>query len=187
MIEPADCRMAADLHALAAATFPLACPPVLEPEPINRFISQKLSVKAFEGYLAESQAQILVGRETTNGQLVGYTLVLLKEPDNPQVAAMIGPRPAAELSKCYTLANYHGSGLAKALGQAAIAGAAQAGMVSMWLGVHQENRRAQRFYGKLGFRRLGVRRFDVGDRQMDDYVMGASLVDLNTTETERDR
>lgn len=179
--------MAADLHALAAATFPLACPPVLGPEQINRFVTRNLSTNAFTRYLADSQAQIRVGRDSASGQLIGYTLVLLQEPADPQVAAMIGPRPAAELSKCYTLQSYHGSGLALALGQAAMAEAQEAGMVSIWLGVHQDNKRAQGFYGKLGFVRIGVRRFDVGDSLMDDYVMGANLVGPRAAEAKRER
>jgi RimJ/RimL family protein N-acetyltransferase len=40
----------------------------------------------------------------------------------------------------------------------------------MWLGTNHGNRRAQRFYEKSGFERIGTKRFHVGERWEDDYV-----------------
>jgi len=45
----------------------------------------------------------------------------------------------------------------------------------MWLGVNQLNARAQRFYAKHGFERVGVKRFLVGDRFEDDFVYERAL------------
>ena len=53
--------------------------------------------------------------------------------------------------------------------------AADAGAAGMWLGVNEENARAQRFYGKHGFERVGAKRFLVGDRYEDDWVMEREL------------
>jgi ribosomal protein S18 acetylase RimI-like enzyme len=44
----------------------------------------------------------------------------------------------------------------------------------MWLGVYQENKRAKRFYEKLGFERVGEHDFWLGsDKQTDDIYLRA--------------
>ncbi len=45
----------------------------------------------------------------------------------------------------------------------------------MWLGVNQENERAQKFYAKSGFTRVGTKRFLVGDNYEHDYVFEQAL------------
>jgi ribosomal protein S18 acetylase RimI-like enzyme len=53
---------------------------------------------------------------------------------------------------------------------AAVALAEARGSLSIWLGVNQENARANRFYGKHGFEIAGPKRFLVGDRYEEDWV-----------------
>jgi ribosomal protein S18 acetylase RimI-like enzyme len=53
---------------------------------------------------------------------------------------------------------------------AAISEAAGSGAVSVWLGVNQQNVRANRFYEKQGFVLRGTRFFQVGDSTEADYV-----------------
>jgi ribosomal protein S18 acetylase RimI-like enzyme len=79
--------------------------------------------------------------------------------------------PAVELSKMYVLPDSHGSGVSTALMNAALAAAAELRGACLWLGVNQENRRAQRFYRKHGFAVHGTRTFMVGTRREHDYVM----------------
>ena len=55
--------------------------------------------------------------------------------------------------------------------------ARQRGAAGLWLGVNQLNERAQRFYGKSGFARVGTKRFLVGDRYEDDFVYERALAD----------
>ena len=62
----------------------------------------------------------------------------------------------------YLLPDYHGSGVASALMDTTLATAADWGARCVWLGVNQENQRAQRFYLKNGFTVSGTRTFHVG-------------------------
>ena len=64
----------------------------------------------------------------------------------------------------------HGAGIARALIDDGIARARAQGFAAMWLGVNQENVRANRFYEKMGFRLAGTKKFLVGERWEDDYV-----------------
>ncbi|MDY6999176.1 MAG: GNAT family N-acetyltransferase, partial [Actinomycetota bacterium] len=49
--------------------------------------------------------------------------------------------------------------------------AAGLGAVCVWLGVNQQNRRAQRFYAKHGFTVAGTKTFRLGEDIENDYVM----------------
>ncbi len=64
----------------------------------------------------------------------------------------------------------HGGGPAAGLIEDAVSLAVARGALSMWLGVNQENARANRFYEKHGFAIAGTKRFLVGERYEDDYV-----------------
>ena len=66
---------------------------------------------------------------------------------------------------------HHGTGVSTALTELTLATAAEWGAHCVWLGVNQENQRAQRFYVKSGFKISGTRTFQVGDRRENDYVM----------------
>jgi ribosomal protein S18 acetylase RimI-like enzyme len=163
---PAD---AAALHSVAAATFPLACPPDAKPEAIQHFIDEHLAVLNFERYLADPVRQLLIAE--VDGVGLGYTMLVFAEPTDPDVVAAITKRPTVELSKCYILADSHGSGLATELMTATLAAASDRGAAGVWLGVNQQNERANRFYAKHGFERVGTKKFLVGERWEDDYVL----------------
>lgn len=156
------------LHELARQTFPLACPPTTTPEAVTEFIAQYLSVESFRGYLGDPTREILIGE--VDGQPAGYVLFCSDEPSDLDVAAALTVRPTVELSKCYVLSGFHGAGIARALIDDGIARSLAQGFAAMWLGVNQENVRANRFYEKMGFRLAGTKKFLVGERWEDDYV-----------------
>jgi ribosomal protein S18 acetylase RimI-like enzyme len=52
-----------------------------------------------------------------------------------------------------------------------VAYAEASGARCIWLGVNQQNVRAQRFYAKHGFTVGGTKTFRVGRRVEDDFVM----------------
>lgn len=163
---------AAALHELAAATFPLACPPESTTVDQSAFIDAHLSEASFRGYLADADRVVLVNE--IDGRLVGYTMLVFGEPTDADVRASLGDdraRPVAELSKCYALPSSHGSGVASRLLELTIDHARERGIRHVWLGVNQQNVRAQRFYAKHGFTTVGEKRFRVGERLENDYVL----------------
>lgn len=169
-IRPAGPEDAAALAAVAAVTFPLACPPHTTEEAKQEFIGTVLSPERFAEYLADPSRRLLIAEDDA-GLAVGYTMVNLGEPSDEDVRGAIRLRPTAELSKCYVLPGHHGEGVAGRLMAESVQAAAAGGAEGMWLGVNEENARAQRFYGKHGFERVGAKRFLVGDRWEDDWVM----------------
>jgi ribosomal protein S18 acetylase RimI-like enzyme len=179
-VEPVEVRVAAadsvdidELAALAARTFPLACPPSVTAENIASFVDAHLSVARFAEYLADPQRLILTAAQ--GNCIVAYAMLVSGVGDDADVQRAVSTRPAVELSKMYVLPDNHGMGVSTALMDAALNAAAEAGAASIWLGVNQQNQRAQRFYRKHGFRVAGTRTFQLGARRENDYVMVRQL------------
>jgi ribosomal protein S18 acetylase RimI-like enzyme len=167
---PADSAVLAEV---AAATFALACPPHITLQAIETFIADVLSMECFDGYLADPERDLFVSVDGDTA--TGYAMVVGGEPTDPDVQSALTVRPTAELSKIYVLPDHHGAGTSRLLMQAAIDAARAGGAAGVWLGVNQENERAQKFYGKSGFTRVGTKRFLVGDRYEHDYVFERGL------------
>lgn len=165
---------AAGLAEVAAATFALACPPHTTEEAKATFIAEVLSESCFAEYLSDPERALFLAQEP-DGLVVGYTMLVFREPKDPDVLAAISSHPSAELSKCYVRAGHHGVGVAARLMSESLDRARARGASGVWLGVNEENARAQRFYAKHGFERVGTKHFLVGDRLEDDYVMELGL------------
>ncbi|MED5815281.1 GNAT family N-acetyltransferase [Mycolicibacterium sp. 050232] len=167
-VAPASASDLPELAAVAAATFPLACPPSVTPDNIAAFIAETLSEERFGEYLADPGRIVLVARQDS---ISGYAMLIHGVPEDDDVQRAVTLRPALELSKIYVLPDQHGGGVARALMTAALDAGARSGASCVWLGVNQLNRRAQRFYAKSGFTVSGTKTFRLGTRIENDYVM----------------
>jgi diamine N-acetyltransferase len=167
-VRRAEVTDAVTLHELAAATFGLACPPGTAQEAIDDFIATTLSKARFTEYLVDPDRALFVA--TVDGRPVGYTMVIFGEPTDPDVVATIALHPSAELSKVYVLEDQHGGGVAHELVEASVAAAQERGAAGIWLGVNQFNLRANRFYEKSGFARVGTKKFLLGGVWESDFV-----------------
>jgi ribosomal protein S18 acetylase RimI-like enzyme len=77
-----------------------------------------------------------------------------------------------ELWRFYVDKPWHGLGIAHGLMDAVKARARRRGASTLWLGVWERNARAQAFYRKHGFERVGSQIFVVGsDPQTDDVLL----------------
>ena len=173
VIRTATADDAGRLAALAAVTFPLACPPGSPPADIAAHIATTLSESNFRAYLADPDVTVLV--IDAGGELLGYSLLVARATRDPDVAAVLAELPCTELSKCYVHPDHHGMGAAAELMQASIAAAAGAGARGLWLGVNNQNARAIRFYAKSGFRQVGTKSFTLGNTVEHDFVLERPL------------
>ncbi|WP_305094859.1 GNAT family N-acetyltransferase [Prescottella sp. R16] len=158
---------------VAAVTFPLACPPHATQEDIAAFVDEVLSAERFSEYLTDPARTVL--EATAGGEVVGYVMLVEGMPDDHDIRSAVSLQPTMEISKLYVLPDRHGSGVSAALMEAAIAHAREAGCAGVWLGVNQENVRAQKFYAKNGFEKVGTKTFRVGNQIHHDFVMQRSL------------
>ncbi|WP_228836604.1 GNAT family N-acetyltransferase [Nocardia brasiliensis] len=160
---------AEELSDVAAATFPLACPPDATPDDIDLFVTEALSGDRFGEYLSDPARTVL--KAVAGEDIVGYAMLIAGEPADPEVARVLDVRPMVEISKMYVLPGHHGTGVSTALMHAALERAREGGFAAVWLGVNQANPRAQRFYAKHGFVQVGTKSFTVGNQTHHDYVL----------------
>ncbi len=161
------------LAALAALTFPLACPPGSTPADQQEFIGRVLSPERFTEYVVDRGRAVLVADD--DGTLTGYTMLVDGDPTDEDVRAALTVRPTIELSKCYVHPDHHGAGIAHALMAASLDEGRRRGAAGMWLGVNQQNGRARAFYERSGFAVVGTKHFTVGSRVEDDFVLERAL------------
>ncbi|MBE9927902.1 GNAT family N-acetyltransferase [Cellulosimicrobium cellulans] len=192
---------AAALADLAAITFPLACPPGTSPDAIAEHVATQLSPDRFRAWAASAAHALLLveaaspgasagtsrgasagtsaGSVTTDAGSpeaatgpLGYALLARGVPDDPDVAAAVGPGEAVELSKIYVHPAAQGTGVASVLMTATTGAAALLGPgLPLWLGTNGHNARAQAFYRKHGFAVVGGRTYVVGGETHADVVM----------------
>ena len=161
------------LAELAGVTFPLACPPGSSAADIAAHLANTLSEKHFRAYTADPDITILVVE--AGGELRGYSMLVARPAQDPEVASALSLLPSAELSKCYLHPDHHGLGAAAELMHATMASAAAAGAQGIWLGVNSLNAKAIRFYEKSGFSKVGTKTFKLGNTVEHDFVMERRL------------
>jgi len=100
------------------------------------------------------------------GVLAGFAQVRAAQPP-----AGIATEQPVELKRFYVDKPWQGRGVARMLMDAAEQAARARGGREFWLGVFERNERAQAFYRKCGFRKVGTQIFVVGTDPQNDHVM----------------
>lgn len=155
------------LSALGSQTFPLACPSFITPQEIEEFTEAEFDLETVKARLADPEHYRYLVAEI-DGELVGYTYVIVGLDEAAAARAGITPGDAY-LSKCYVREAMHGLGLSGALLEAALAELAPGMAVSLGTSIY--NKRAQKFYRRHDFKKVGAREFVVGGRVNQDVVM----------------
>lgn len=145
-----------------------AANPLNKPEDMQAYISEFLSVETFRRDLADQNSTFFVAE--IDGEIIGYA----KLSENSTEDCVSDKNPI-ELNKLYVSHAFHGQGIAQSLMEKCFAEAANKNYRTMWLGVWEYNHRAQKFYEKLGFRKVGTHIFQLGSDPQTDWVMEKSL------------
>ena len=103
-------------------------------------------------------------------QAAGY-LHLKKNSVHPTVS---GVNPI-EISRLYVDSRWHGKGVGASLMDRCISVARAGGFKTLWLGVWENNFRAQAFYKKYGFTAVGQHIFRLGKDEQVDLIMVLAL------------
>lgn len=80
-----------------------------------------------------------------------------------------------EIKRIYILSKFHGDGIGKRLLTEALGHARDRRSERLLLGVYAKNTPAIGFYERCGFGKVGTRKFNVGGREYDDFIMGMVL------------
>jgi len=118
-------------------------------------------------WLADAEYRLCLAE--LNGAPVGFAV--LSPPDLPVART----KDDIELKRIYLLHRFQGGGLGRRLTEWSAAEARSLGKKRLLLGVKADNTAALAFYDRVGFVRIGERKFLVGTMLCDDYILSLSL------------
>lgn len=173
-IRPARPDESAAVADLATQTFPMACPPSLSEHDMRAYIDAHLAARHFAEHIAHPERDVLVADDSE--RLLGYVLLFFGPDGAPAPDLGVTLATSGLLSKCYVRSECHGQGVAAALLEAAGRRAVERGVEGLWLNVNYDNHRAQRFYLKHGWERVGYVDFVVGEAVHRDPVYQKRVV-----------
>lgn len=164
-IRRATAADAAALAEIGARTFFETFAADNTPEDMQLFLTSTWSPDLQRAEILDASLDTLLACDAT-GALAGFAQLRVASPP-----AGIAVRAPVELKRFYVDKAWHGQGLARALMDAAEQAARARGAREFWLGVWERNERAQAFYRKCGFRKVGTQIFVVGTDPQTDHVM----------------
>lgn len=100
------------------------------------------------------------------GKAVGYAKLRDEMPE-----PCVKHKPSVELQRIYLLQAVWGKGIGEMVLQKCLEEARTKGCKSVWLSVWEQNLRAQKFYEKQGFERVGELNFLFGENVETNLVM----------------
>jgi len=142
--------------------------PLNKPEDMHAYIAESLSPEQFKKELADAETIFFIAE--IGGAMIGYAK--LHEHSTEDCVSDENP---IELQRLYVDQSFHGKGIAGKLMNECFDAAARKNYRTMWLGVWEHNYRAQKFYEKLGFARVGEHIFQLGSDAQIDWVMERKL------------
>jgi ribosomal protein S18 acetylase RimI-like enzyme len=156
------------LAELGARTFSETFAADNTPENMAAYLASAFNAEQQAAELADASCLFQIAE--SNGVAVGYAMLRSGDvlPD------VIGDKPI-ELVRLYVSKDSLGSGVGAALMQACISEAKQRGYQTLWLGVWENNHRAQAFYRKWNFHEIGTHLFQLGDDPQTDILMQRSI------------
>lgn len=183
MFRRATPKDAPALSSLASACYIQTFGHLYATEDLDRFIHEAYAPEVLSAELADPQRPtwLLFDNSTEAGQttsdaetlgeasegtLIGYVTVCPAHLPHPDVKPTDG-----EVQRLYLLREYQGGGRGSMMLRHAIDYLLSEGPRPLWIGVFSENLRAQRLYGRHGFKLVGEYKFMVGDHADREFIM----------------
>jgi ribosomal protein S18 acetylase RimI-like enzyme len=121
----------------------------------------------FENLIGQNEGLVHVAQ--SQGSVIGY--LVLRQATHAAVAA----RKPIQLWQLYVAPDFHGSGVAGQLMNAAVAHARNQTHDVIWLGVSEHNERGIAFYRKQGFKAVGHHLVGSAEHAHEDLVMSCAV------------
>ena len=168
IIRVATERDAAVLAELGARTFNDAFAAQNTAENMANYLAKTFGPELQRAELIDSRNTFLIFEN--DGVAIGYAQLRTGEPP-----ACVSDPKAIELVRLYVSAAIQSSGVGGKLMEACLTEAKRAGFQTIWLGVWQQNTRAQAFYKRWNFSIVGDHVFQLGEDRQLDFLMQRSL------------
>jgi ribosomal protein S18 acetylase RimI-like enzyme len=155
------------LALVGAATFLETFAGLLTGEDILAHCRAQHAAGQYAAWLTDAKYRLCLAE--WKGAPVGFAV--LSPPDLPVTVT----EDDIELKRIYLLHRFQGGGLGRRLLEWSAAEARSMGKKRLLLGVKADNTAALAFYDRVGFVRIGERKFLVGSMLCDDYILSLSL------------
>ena len=148
------------------------------PADMRLYLAQTYTPPAIDRHIADPAVTYWIARlpDAPNGDaergMIGYAKLCRGAP--PPCVSLQNP---LEIAQFYVDFCWHRRGVAQALMHKTLETAVASGCDGLWLGVWHRNYRAQQFYAKFGFRRVGEHPFQFGNDRQTDLVFESPLSD----------
>lgn len=150
------------------------------PENMSAYLAEAFNPGKQAAELADPAGVYLLAE--IEGELAGYAHLHHGPPalESCELAAAelhecLPDIPAIEIVRIYADTPWIGKGVGPALMQACLDTARNRECELVWLGVWEHNPRAQAFYHKWGFEKIGAHTFMLGDDPQTDWIMARKL------------
>jgi len=159
----------AALALVGQATFLETFAGILGGEDIVAHCAKAHAVDLYRTWLSDPDYALWLVESSPGNAPVGYMVVAPPQLPLPDATGDL------ELKRIYLLSKFQGGGIGKRLLSTAIAHTTAAGARRLLLGIYAHNKNAIGFYERIGFSKIGNRKFNVGGKDYDDYIMGMPL------------
>ena len=160
----------ASITALGAHVFSVSFGHSVSADQLQSYLNEAYSTSAITADLVNPLKDTFVAT-TPAGALVGFA-VLTRGSSEPCIAHL---NDTIELQRLYVDPEFHGNGVGKLLAMQLEDIARERGFRNMWLGVWEDNIKAQKVYERLGYKVVGEHDFDVGGDVQTDHIMLKAL------------
>ncbi len=138
------------------------------PDDMKLYRDEYFSVMRIEADLVDPKIRYVIAELT--GEIAGYAKI---EFDSREECVSHGK--TIELCRLYALNEFIGKGIGRALMLCFLEIAGGERCEIAWLGVWEFNYRAQKFYGKFGFEKVGEHIFQLGNDPQIDWILEKRL------------
>jgi len=137
-------------------------------ENMSKYLEEGFSTEKLTAELNDNNAEFYFAELDNNA--IGYLKI-----NYGQSQTELQDDKALEIERIYVLKEFHGKKVGQLLYDHAIKIAKQKNADYVWLGVWEENHRAQKFYKKNGFVEFDKHKFKLGNDEQTDIMMKLKL------------
>ena len=167
-IRPATADDIVLISVLASTTFYEAYFEQDESSNLSGYINESFDMATVRDEIEDSQSTFFL--IFLDGKAVGYARLI-----DDSTTDCVGDGRVIELKRIYILERCWGTGIGDRLLGHCIETARNRSFKTIWLGVWEENQRAQKFYAKYGFEQIGTLTFPYGNVDGTNLVLQLSL------------
>lgn len=142
----------------------------MPPTDLKDYLEDSYSTSSILADISNPAVTLIVACDPSNA-VIGFSQ-LRRDSSEPCIEGKAKP---IELQRLYLNPANHGQGIARVLFEDAERIAREEGFVTMWLGVWEENFKAQGVYERFGFERVGEHDFVMGSCVQTDWIMCKAL------------